>query len=68
VVSYGNVDDVGDIGTQRSTTRYTSLLDSSAIIWDNKKQSTITLSTTMVEYMADTHVANKAIWFLTTIF
>ena len=62
VVGYCDVDYEGDIDTRRSTTGYTFLLYGGTISWNSKKQPTIALSTTKVEYMAATHAAKEAIW------
>ena len=56
--AYANTDDL------KSTSGYVFLvkLNSGAITWGSKKQSTITLSTTEAEYVAISEASREAIW------
>jgi len=62
VVGYYNVDYTSDIDIKKSTIRYIFLLDSGAIIWNNKKLPTIALSTTKTKYIVATHATEDVIW------
>ncbi len=52
----------GDVDTRRSTTGYVFLLGGAPVSWASKKQSTIALSSTEVEYMACTHATKEVLW------
>ena len=52
----------GDIDSRRSTTGYLFLMPNGCISWNSKRQSTIALSFTKVEYMAATQAIKEAIW------
>jgi hypothetical protein len=41
---------------------YTFMFNGGAVSWSSKKQDTISLSTTEVEYIALTHATKEAIW------
>ena len=51
VTALSDADWAGDINTRRSTI-YVVMLNNGAIAWRNKRQVTVALSTTEVEYMA----------------
>jgi hypothetical protein len=57
-----DADWVGDIDRRRSTSGYVFNLFGGAISWMNKKQALVALSTTEVEYMADTHASKEVVW------
>jgi len=50
-----------DMDQRRSTSGYVFNLFGGAVSWMSKKQSTVALSTTEVEYMAATHVSKEAV-------
>ncbi|XP_047270520.1 uncharacterized mitochondrial protein AtMg00810-like [Capsicum annuum] len=52
VVGYCDADYVGNHDTRRSTIGYVFMLGSGEISWCNKRQPTVSLSTTEVEYRA----------------
>ncbi len=62
LVGYCDVNWAGDLEDRRSTTRFVFMMGGGAIFWNNKRQPTITLSTTEVEYMASTQATKEAIW------
>jgi hypothetical protein len=61
VLGYCDVDWGGDLEDRRSTTRFVFIIEGGAISWSSKQQPTITLSTTKVEYMANTQATKEAI-------
>jgi hypothetical protein len=62
VFGYCDVDWGGDLEDRRSTTRFVFMIGGGAISWSSKRQPTIALSTTEVEYMANMQATKKAIW------
>jgi len=62
VFVYYDADWGGDLEDRRSTTRFVFMIAGGAIYWSSKRQPTITLSTTEVEYMANTQATKEAIW------
>jgi len=54
VLEYCDVDWGGDLEDRRSTTWFVFMIGSRTISWNSKRQPTIALSTTKVEYMANT--------------
>jgi hypothetical protein len=59
---YCDADWAGDTQDRRSTTGYVFMLGNGAISWNSKRQPTIALSTTEVEYMAASQGIKEAIW------
>jgi hypothetical protein len=53
---------VGDFEDRRSTTGFVFIMGGGAISWSSKRQPTIALSTTKVEYMANTQATKETIW------
>eukprot|EP01018_Ginkgo_biloba_P011806 Gb_29540 [translate_table: standard] len=62
LVGYTDVDWVGDPKDKCSTSDYVFNTGSTAIAWSTKKQSTVSLSTTKIEYKATVAAACKAVW------
>ncbi len=60
MLRYCDADWGGDLEDRRSTTRFVFIMGGGTISW--KWQLTITLSTTEVEYMANTQATKEAIW------
>ncbi|XP_031503834.1 uncharacterized mitochondrial protein AtMg00810-like [Nymphaea colorata] len=60
IVGHRDVDYAGDLSTQRSNTGYTFSLESGAISWCSKRQSTISLSTTEADLETLSQLHNKA--------
>ncbi|KAH9764742.1 hypothetical protein KPL70_001639 [Citrus sinensis] len=61
-VGYCDSDFAGDLDKRRSTTDYVFTLGGGPVSWRSILQSTIALSTTEAEYMAETEAVKKAIW------
>lgn len=64
VIGYSDADYAGDCDTQRLITRYMFSLGSGAISWCSKRQLTVSLSTTEVEYRATTMAAQESTWLM----
>ena len=64
-VIYSNADWAGDPSDRKSTTGYTAILSGAAISWSSKKQSTVALSSTEVEYIAAACATQEATWIQT---
>jgi len=62
LVKYCDVDWVSDLEDRRSTTGFVFMMGGGAISWSSKRQPTIVLSTTKVEYMASMQATKKTIW------
>jgi hypothetical protein len=62
VVGYVDADYAGDLDDRRSTIGYMFTLVGGLICWRSTIQSTVTMSTTEVEYMAAAEVAKEALW------
>jgi hypothetical protein len=62
LVGYIDSDSDGCIDDRKSTSGYVFILGSCAISWSSKKQPTISLSSTEVEYIALTSTTSEAIW------
>ena len=63
--SFCNADYVGDISTRRSTTRYVLSLGLVVISWCGiKRQWTVSLSTTEVEYKAAALATQECEWLM----
>ena len=54
---------MGDANDRRCTTGHVLFVDVGVILWKCKKQPTIALSTTEVEYMATCHCTKEVVWF-----
>jgi hypothetical protein len=62
VLGYCDVDWGGDLEDKRSTIGFVFIMGGGTISWSNKRQPTIALSTTKVEYMVNTQATKEAIW------
>jgi len=62
LVGFCDANCAGDTSDRRSTTSYVFMLGDNAISWNSKKQPTIALSTTEVEYMAISQCTREALW------
>jgi hypothetical protein len=62
VLGYCDANWGGDLEDRRSTTGFVFMIGGGAISWSSKRQPTIALSTTEVEYMANTQATKEAIW------
>jgi hypothetical protein len=62
VSAYSDADWAGDIDDRRSTTGYVVRLGDSCVIWNTKKQKTISLSSAEAEYMALSSVTQEVKW------
>jgi hypothetical protein len=62
VLGYCDADWGGDLEDRRSTTGFVFMIGGGAISWYNKRQPTIALSSTEVEYMANMQATKEAIW------
>ena len=51
----------------KAISRYTFLIDGSAISWSSKKQEIVSLSMTESEYVAATHATKEALWLRSLI-
>jgi hypothetical protein len=61
VHGFVDADWTGDLDQQRSNNGYVFKMFGGAIIWMSKRQEIVALSTTKVEYMADTHGRKEVI-------
>ncbi|KAH9723693.1 hypothetical protein KPL70_007207 [Citrus sinensis] len=64
LVGYCDADYAGDHDTRRSTTGYMFTLGSGTISWCSKRQPTVSLSTTEVEYRAAVMAAQESTWLI----
>ena len=62
LTGYSDSDWVGNLDDRKSTTGYLFSIGSGPISWSNKKQPTISLSSTEAEYKALCSVTCEAIW------
>ena len=62
VNAYSDADWAGDVDDRRSTTGYVVRLGDSSVIWNTKKQKTISLSSAEAEYMALASVTQEVKW------
>ena len=62
LVGYTDADWTGNAADRRSTSGYAFSLGSAAITWSNKKQLTVALSSTKVEYRGAVVATCEAIW------
>jgi len=62
LVGYRDSDYAGDLDSCKSTLGYMFRLGSGPICWQSKKQNTIALSSTEVEYRGAVTAAIEAIW------
>jgi hypothetical protein len=68
---YTDSDWAGSVANRKSTSGYCFSLGSTMILWQSRKQSSISLSTTEVEYIASCSSSCEAIWIqklLTSLF
>src|SRR6266851_10157548 len=59
---YTDVDWASDVNDRKSTSSYTFKLAGAAVSWSSKKQTSVTLSSTEVEYISEAHAAKEAVW------
>ena len=64
LVGFCDADYAGDHDTRRSTTGYVFMLGWGVISWCNKRQPTLSLSTTEVEYQATIMAAQESTWLI----
>ncbi|XP_070008621.1 secreted RxLR effector protein 161-like [Nicotiana sylvestris] len=64
LVGYCDADYAGDHDTRRSTSGFVFKLGTGAISWYNKRQPTVSLSTTKAEYWAATVAAQESTWLM----
>jgi hypothetical protein len=62
LVGYCDADWAGDLEDRRSTIGFVFMMGGGAISWSSKRQPTIALSTTKVEYMTSTQATKEATW------
>ncbi|XP_035545999.1 secreted RxLR effector protein 161-like [Juglans regia] len=62
VIGYVNLDYAGDLDKRQSTIGYVFTMAGGPVRWRSILQSTITLSSTEVEYMVVTEILKEAIW------
>lgn len=62
LIGYSDSDWAGSLDDRKSTSAYVFTLGSGVISWSSKKQSTVALSSTEVEYVSLTSAACQAIW------
>jgi hypothetical protein len=67
LIAYTDVDWVGCIDDQRSTSGATFYLGECLVSWLSKKQSSVSLSTTEVEYIAATTCCTQVLWMKQTL-
>jgi hypothetical protein len=67
LIAYTDVDWAGCIDDRRSTSGATFYLGESLVSWLRKKQSSISLSTTEVEYIATTSCCTQVLWMKQTL-
>jgi len=61
-MAYVDSDWAGDWADRKSISGYTILLDGGAISWGSKKQSSMSLSTVEVEFIAASTVVKEVLW------
>jgi hypothetical protein len=59
---YADADWASDVNDRKSTSGYIFKLAGAAVSWSSKKQTSIALSSTEVEYITGVHAAKEAIW------
>jgi len=62
LLGYTDTNWASDVNDRKSTSGYVFKLAGAAVSWSSKKQTSITLSSTEVEYIAGAHTAKEAIW------
>ena len=62
LVGYIDSDWVGSVTSRKSTSRCCFSLGLAVIAWHNRKQMSVTLSTTKVEYIVACSVSSEAVW------
>jgi len=62
LVGYCDADWASDLEDRRSTTWFVFMMGGGAISWSSKRQPTIALSTTKVEYMASMQATKETMW------
>ncbi len=51
-----------DVNDRKLMSSYTFKLAGAAVSWSSKKQTSVTLSSTEVEYISEAHAAKEAVW------
>ena len=59
---YSDANWAGDVDTRRSTSGYVFKVANCTVSWSNKKQASVTKSTTEAEYLALSESTKEAIW------
>lgn len=62
LIGYSDADYTGDLVTRRSTTGYVFMLGGSVVVSYNKRQPTVSSSTTEAEYRAACMETQEATW------
>ena len=62
LVAYSNVDWVGCVDDRKSTSGGAFFLGDNLVSWHSKKQDSVSLSTTEVEYIAATSCCTQVMW------
>ena len=62
MVGYMDADWASDASDRRSTPRFVFSLGSIDVVWSSKKQPTVAMSSTEVEYIGATVATYEAIW------
>jgi hypothetical protein len=60
--AYSNVDFANDLSNRKSHSGFLISMNGILILWDNKKQTDVTLSTTKIEYVATNIVTREVVW------
>ena len=62
LVGYVDADWASDVNDRKSTSGFVFMLGGAAVSWGSKKQTSVALSSTEVEYIAAAHAVKEAIW------
>ena len=62
IIQQGHVSVMGCNTNAKSISGYTCIMDGACIAWSSKKQGTVMLSTTEVEYISLMHAAKQMTW------
>lgn len=54
---------VGNISDRKSTTGYTIMLGNPPVLWSSRKQHSVSLSPTEVEFIAASEPCKESVWF-----
>ena len=61
-IAYSDADWAGDVGDRKSTSGYVFSIAGGPVSWRSRKQDTVALSTTEVEYVALSSAAQECVW------